>query len=63
MPARNDGKLDAGSAQHLHSVPIAGMKRLVLDTVVAQQQPAVGEHAVYIEYYELHLSCPRKNFR
>jgi hypothetical protein len=39
------------------------MKRLVLDTVIAQQQSTVGEHAIHVEHYELHLHSPRKYFR
>ena len=39
-----------------------GMKGLVLDTIVTQQQPAVGEHAVHIEYHEFQVRSPRQNF-
>ena len=39
------------------------MKRLVLDTVVTQQQPAIGEDAVHVKYHELHIGSSRKNFR
>ena len=61
-PPGNDCQLDTGGSEHLHSVSVARIECLVLDAVVAQQQPAVGEHTVDIEDDELYFRGPRKNF-
>jgi hypothetical protein len=61
-PPGDDCKLDAGSTEHLHAVSVTRMEGLVFDTIVAQKLPPIREHAIHIEYSELHVGGPGQHF-
>ena len=45
----DDADLHPGGVEHLHAVAVAGVERLVLLAIVADEEAAVGEHAVDVE--------------
>ena len=53
--AREEDHLDPGALDQLEAVPVADVETLGLLPVVADDDPAVGEHPVHVENEDLYL--------